>query len=147
MCRRRRRQQICPFWVDARARLVRIAASGPTVCSCQRRCFDLYRNDMTAKLDRHAAQLAALGSPVRLAILRLLVQGDPEGTVVGDLQKRLEMPWSTLSHHLDRLTSAGLLVARPEGKFIYYRPDFAALRGLTDYLWEDCCKSGSGSCC
>lgn len=104
---------------------------------------------MSAKLERHAAQLAALGSPVRLAIVRHVVQGDAEGTVVGDLQAKLDIPWSTLSHHLDRLASAGLLAQRAEGRFVYYRADYTALRALTDYLWEDCCKGGgpSGRCC
>lgn len=105
---------------------------------------------MSAKLEKHADQLAALGSQVRLAILRHVVQGDPEGTVVGDLQAKLEIPWSTLSHHLERLSSAGLLKQRSEGRFVYYRADFTSLRGLTDYLWEDCCKGGSGGggkCC
>jgi DNA-binding transcriptional ArsR family regulator len=101
---------------------------------------------VTKTLERHAAQLAALGSPVRLAILRLVVQGDPEGTVVGAIQAKLDIPWSTLSHHLERLTSAKLLIARPEGKFIHYRADFTALRALTAYLWEDCCKGGKGCC-
>jgi DNA-binding transcriptional ArsR family regulator len=102
---------------------------------------------VTTKLATHAGQLAALGHEVRLSILRLVVQGDAEGTAVGVLQDRLDIPWSTLSHHIDRLASAGLLRARPEGKFIYYRADFAALRGLTDYLWEDCCKGGAKGCC
>jgi len=105
---------------------------------------------MSAKLDRHAAQLAALGNPIRLAVVRMVVQGDPEGTVVGDLQNKLDIPWSTLSHHLDKLASAGLLRTRPDGKFIYYRADYAALRSLTDYLWEDCCKGGkkgAPGCC
>ena len=106
-------------------------------------------NMVSAKLDKHALQLSALGNPTRLAVLRLVVQGDPEGTVVGDIQSKLDIPWSTLSHHLDRLASAGLLLARPDGKFIYYRADYTALRALTDYLWEDCCKGGKagGSCC
>jgi DNA-binding transcriptional ArsR family regulator len=104
---------------------------------------------VTSKVERHAAQLAALGNPVRLGILRLVVQGDAEGTAVGVLQQRLEIPWSTLSHHLERLATAGLLKARPDGKFIYYRVDFDTLRGLTSYLWEDCCKGGTsgGACC
>lgn len=102
---------------------------------------------MAAKLERHAQQLAALGSPVRLAILRQVVQGDPEGTIVGDLQARLDIPWSTLSHHLERLASTGLLKSRPDGKFVLYRADYAALRSLTDYLWEDCCKGGGPDCC
>ena len=102
---------------------------------------------MSAKLERHAVQLAALGSPVRLAILRQVVQGDAEGTVVGDLQAKLDIPWSTLSHHLERLSSAGLLKQRAEGRFIFYRADFPSLRALTDYLWEDCCKAGGNDRC
>ncbi len=102
---------------------------------------------MATKLVRHAEQLAALGSPVRLAILRRVVQAGAEGTAVGELQSKLDIPWSTLSHHLDRLATAGLLQSRPEGKFIFYSADYTVLRALTDYLWEDCCKGGSGSCC
>ncbi len=102
---------------------------------------------VSTKLERHAEQLAALGSPVRLGILRLVVQGDSEGTIVGDLQAKLEIPWSTLSHHLERLATAGLLKQRAEGRFIYYRADFIALRSLTEYLWEDCCKGGGPSRC
>lgn len=99
------------------------------------------------KLERHAEQLAALGSPIRLSILRLVVQGDPAGTVVGDLQAKLGIPWSTLSHHLERLSSAGLLKQHAEGRFIHSRADYTALRALTDYLWEDCCKGGGGGRC
>jgi ArsR family transcriptional regulator len=102
---------------------------------------------MATKLQRHAEQLAALGSPVRLSILRIVVQGKPAGTIVGDIQSKLDIPWSTLSHHLERLASAGLLAAEPEGKFIFYRAEYKALRALTDYLWEDCCKAGEGSTC
>jgi DNA-binding transcriptional ArsR family regulator len=102
---------------------------------------------VATKLERHAEQLAALGSPVRLAIVRHVVQGDAEGTAVGDLQAKLDIPWSTLSHHLERLTTAGLLKQRPEGRFIYYRADYTSWRALTDYLWEDCCEGGGGSCC
>ncbi|MEZ4364997.1 MAG: metalloregulator ArsR/SmtB family transcription factor [Kofleriaceae bacterium] len=101
-------------------------------------------------VERHAAQLAALGNPLRLAVIRMVVQGAPAGTVVGELKRRLGVPWSTLSHHLDKLTRAGLLEARPDGRFIYYRASYAALRALTDYLWEDCCQGGGAAapgCC
>lgn len=102
---------------------------------------------MSPKLERHAEQLAALGSPVRLSILRRVVQAGTEGAAVGELQSKLDIPWSTLSHHLDRLASTGLLQARPEGKFVFYAADYAALKRLTEYLWEDCCKSGAKGCC
>lgn len=101
---------------------------------------------MSSKLKVHAGQLAALGSPVRLGILRCVVQGDQVGTAVGDIQAKLDIPWSTLSHHLERLSSAGLLSSRSEGRFVLYRVEYDALRKLTDYLWEDCCKGG-GACC
>ena len=102
---------------------------------------------MPSKLERHAEQLSALGHAVRLAILRFVVQSGEGGAAAGDIQGRLEMPASTLSHHLKRLVDAGLLSSRNEGTFHYYTAEYAALRTLTDYLWEDCCKRGKSSCC
>ena len=104
---------------------------------------------MPSKLDRLAEQLGALGHPARLSILRYVVQGDPEGTPAGEIQAKLEVPASTLSHHLERLASAGLIRSRRDGTFIYYRADYTELRALTDYLWEDCCKRGKPgkACC
>lgn len=102
---------------------------------------------MPSKVDRSSEQLAALGHPVRLTILRFVVQGGPEGASAGDIQHHLDMPASSLSHHLKRLVDAGLLRTRAEGTFHYYSPDFRALRELTDYLWEDCCKRGATKCC
>jgi ArsR family transcriptional regulator len=104
---------------------------------------------VNAKLERHAEQLAALGHPIRLAILRFVVQGGAEGAAAGAIQEHVNMPASTLSHHLKRLLDAGLLGSRTEGTFHYYTADYKTLRTLTDYVWEDCCKRGSkdSSCC
>jgi len=101
------------------------------------------------QLERHAEQLAALGHPLRLAILRFVVQGGAAGVSAGEIQAHVDLAASTLSHHLKRLVDAELLSSRPEGTFHYYTADYAVLRLLTDYLWEDCCKRGqkSGSCC
>lgn len=102
---------------------------------------------MAATLERHAEQLSALGHPVRLSIVRFIVQAGPQGTPAGDIQQHVDMPASTLSHHLKRLVDAGLLASRSEGTFHFYSVEYAALRALTDYLWEDCCKRGRPSCC
>jgi ArsR family transcriptional regulator, arsenate/arsenite/antimonite-responsive transcriptional repressor len=102
--------------------------------------------DVASKLEQHAEQLGALGHPVRLSILRFIVQGDAEGTPAGEIQEKLDVPASTLSHHLHRLTASGLLKSRRDGTFLYYRADYEELKGLTSYLWEDCCKRGK-SCC
>lgn len=95
---------------------------------------------MSSKLERHAEQLSALGHPLRLQILRFVVQGDPNGTSAGDIQAHVDLPASTLSHHLKRLVDAGLFTTRNEGTFHLYAVDYTTLRGLTDYIWEDCCK-------
>lgn len=105
---------------------------------------------MPSKLERHAEQLSALGHPVRLRVLRFVVQAGPEGAAAGDIQARVGLPASTLSHHLKRLVDAGLLSTRSEGTFHYYAADYPALQTLTTYLWEDCCRGSGGaksSCC
>ena len=101
---------------------------------------------MDTVVDLHASQLGALAHPSRLAILRFVVQGNERGTAAGEIQTAVDIPASTLSHHLDRLTTQGLLKARREGTFIYYSVDLDALRKLTDYLWEDYCKRNRGKC-
>lgn len=100
--------------------------------------------------ERHAEQLAALGHVARLSILRAVVQAGPEGLSTTELQEKLDIPWTTLNHHLDRMVDAGLVEARRDGKSIFHTANYAALRALTDFLWEDCCKAGKGSakgCC
>ena len=103
---------------------------------------------MSLKLERHAEQLSALGHPVRLKILRFVVQAGTQGAAAGEIQAHVDLPASTLSHHLKRLGDAGVLSTRSEGTFLFYTADYGALRLLTDYLWEDCCKrGGKAGCC
>jgi DNA-binding transcriptional ArsR family regulator len=105
---------------------------------------------MPSSLERHAEQLGALGHPIRLRILRFVVQAGPEGAAAGDIQNHVDLPPSTLSHHLKRLLDASLVSSRGEGTFHYYSAVYPTLRQLTDYLWEDCCKKGAkggASCC
>jgi len=101
-------------------------------------------------IERHAGQLAALGHVARLSLLRQIVQRGPEGITTTELMERLDIPWTTLNHHLDRMVDAGLVEARRDGKSVFHTANYPALRALTDFLWEDCCKAGKGSakgCC
>ena len=83
--------------------------------------------------------LGALAQETRLAVFRLLVEKGPEGLCAGDIGAKLRLAPATLSFHLKELSHAGLLESRPEGRFIYYAPDFNRMNDLVSYLTENCC--------
>lgn len=97
---------------------------------------------MATLLEQNAERLKALGHPVRLAILRKLVQGPEAGTPAGEIQEHVGIPASTLSHHLACLAGTQLVLVEREGTTLRYRAHFGVLHRLTRYLWEDCCKGG-----
>jgi ArsR family transcriptional regulator, arsenate/arsenite/antimonite-responsive transcriptional repressor len=90
-------------------------------------------------MNKHVEQFSALGQEDRLKIFRLLVRAGPQGNCVDDIKRRLKMPGSTLSHHLDALTRSRLLSARRAGRFIFYAVDWSETAGLIRFLTEDCC--------
>ncbi|MBI4873658.1 MAG: helix-turn-helix transcriptional regulator [Acidobacteria bacterium] len=83
--------------------------------------------------------LAAMGTEPRLRIVRLLLSAHPDGMVVGEIQTELEIPPSTLSHHLEKLKSEGLVKVRRESTFLRYSADTEALRELLGFLYAECC--------
>jgi ArsR family transcriptional regulator len=91
-----------------------------------------------------AERLAALAHETRLEIFRRLVQRGPEGLAAGELAAALEIAPPTLSFHLAHLSRAGLVAARRAGRSIVYSADYAAMRELVGYLFENCC--GEGDC-
>lgn len=95
-------------------------------------------------LEQQAEKLAALGHPIRLAILRHVVQGELAGTPAGEIQQALGIPASTLSHHLSTLSAAQLVQVERQGTTLRYRADFDSLRALTAFIWEDCCRRDPG---
>lgn len=94
-------------------------------------------------VNENSDRLKALGHPIRLAILRLIIQGPEEGTPAGEIQAWVGIPASTLSHHLSCLAGAQLVQVEREGTVLRYRAHFRILRALTDYLWKDCCSGGT----
>jgi DNA-binding transcriptional ArsR family regulator len=88
---------------------------------------------------RCADRFAALGTEPRLLIMRLLLAAHPEGMVVGDIQSELEIPNSTLSHHLEKLKNEDLVSVRREGTFLRYVANTETLRELLNFLYAECC--------
>lgn len=89
--------------------------------------------------DDAAACLEALGNPLRLAIYRMLVRAGPAGLSVGQVQARMGMAASTLSHHVKALTRVGLIRRERQGTTLICTADFALMRGLVDFLAAECC--------
>ena len=83
--------------------------------------------------------LAALGNHTRLRIYRLLVRAGDDGLNVGDLQRLLEVPASTLAHHLATIARAGMVIQERRGREVVSRPDYPAMRALLGYLTKECC--------
>jgi DNA-binding transcriptional ArsR family regulator len=94
-----------------------------------------------APSDQQAADaLAALGNLTRLRLFRLLVQAGHDGLNVGELQRLLEQPASTLAHHLARLHQAGLVVQTRHGREVICTADYAQMDALLDFLTDQCCR-------
>lgn len=90
-------------------------------------------------VDVAAKRLAELGHTTRLQIFRYLVKGGHQGVPVGEIQASLNVPGSTLSHHITRLVSVGLVVQRREGRTLYCVPQYDELDQLVAFLQEECC--------
>ena len=89
---------------------------------------------------RYADMFQAMGTEPRLHILRLLLSAHPEGLVVGDILAELDIPSSTLSHHLDKLKNEELVIVRREGTFLRYVANTESLQQLLGFLYAECCS-------
>ena len=87
----------------------------------------------------YADMFSAMGTEPRLQIMRLLLSAHPVGMVVGDIASELDIPNSTLSHHLEKLKNENLVVVRREGTFLWYSANTEALKELLGFLYAECC--------
>lgn len=88
---------------------------------------------------KYADMFSAMGTEPRLRIMQLLLSAHPEGLVVGEIQGELEIPNSTLSHHLDKLKTEELVEVQREGTFLRYTANTEALQELLQFLYAECC--------
>jgi len=86
-----------------------------------------------------ADALGALGHEARLSVFRLLVRAGSNGLLVGELSEHLEMPPSTLAHHLKALVAADLVTQERNGREVLNFPNFEMMRATMAYLTDQCC--------
>ena len=91
------------------------------------------------RVARYADMFSAMGTEPRLRIMQLLLSAHPEGLVVSEIQDELEIPGSTLSHHLDKLKNEGLVQVERKGTFLRYTANTEALREILKFLYAECC--------
>jgi ArsR family transcriptional regulator len=91
------------------------------------------------RVAKYADMFSAMGTEPRLRIMQLLLTAHPEGLVVTEIQEELEIPNSTLSHHLDKLRTEGLVEVQREGTFLRYTANTGALQELLQFLYAECC--------
>ena len=91
------------------------------------------------RVAKYADMFSAMGTEPRLRIMQLLLSAHPEGLVVGDIQGELEIPNSTLSHHLDKLKNEDLVRVQRESTFLRYTANTDALQELLQFLYSECC--------
>ncbi|MGH9545380.1 MAG: ArsR/SmtB family transcription factor [Terriglobales bacterium] len=93
----------------------------------------------TERVAKYADMFSAMGTEPRLRIMQLLLSAHPDGLVVGEIQEELEIPNSTLSHHLDKLKTEDLVNVSRESTFLRYTANTGALGELLQFLYAECC--------
>lgn len=96
-------------------------------------------------VDLAASRLAALGNATRLRLYRLLVRAGDAGLSMGQIQDRLGIPGSTLSHHCRALVQVDLIQQERAGTSLICRTNYAVMQGLINDLADECCADAPSS--
>ena len=80
---------------------------------------------MDKNISYYADLFAAMGSEPRLKIMQLLFKSYPKGMVVNEIKNKLEIPNSTLSHHLEKLKVENLVKVQKDKQYLCYKHDVA----------------------
>ena len=88
-------------------------------------------------------QLEALGNSTRLAVYERLVKAGKNGLKVGEIKEIIDIPSSTLSHHLVRLIHSGLVTRERIGRSLVCRAETETMDSMVMYLANNCCSDDS----
>ena len=88
-----------------------------------------------------ASLLSQLGNMTRLKIVRELVQVGEGGMPVGEIRNILDIPNSTLSHHMSHLRGVGLVRQEREGTVLRCFVNYDHIDGIVSFLTEHCCAA------
>ena len=98
------------------------------------------------EMTRASLLFDTLGHAGRLAVFRLLMRRAPQGVRPGEITEATGIKPSTLSVYLSALEAADLVVARRDGRAIYYAANIDQTRALAEYFLSDCCRGRPDIC-
>lgn len=87
------------------------------------------------QLGLEAELLKAMAHPARLCILRGLLETG--GCNVSHMQSCLDLPQSTVSQHLAKLRSSGLIIAHRQGVEVHYTVSHPQVKALLHTLFPN----------
>jgi ArsR family transcriptional regulator, arsenate/arsenite/antimonite-responsive transcriptional repressor len=90
-----------------------------------------------AATGKHVAAFKALAHPGRLSVFFHLVQAG-KALPVNEIQTALRLPAPTLSHHLDHLERANLIIRRKDERYIFSEVDREVVVDLVRLLTACC---------
>lgn len=96
-------------------------------------------------LERTARCMAELGNVTRLRVFGVLVRAGDEGLIVGELRQALDMPASTLAHHLRGMVDAGLVRQERHGREVRCWADFELINSAWAHFRAECCQGVTAS--
>jgi len=91
--------------------------------------------------DIAASVLGQLGNSTRLKIVHELVRAGNVGKPVGEIRDVLDIPNSTLSHHLSHLKNVGLIRQERERTVLRCFVNFDHIDSIVSFLTEECCAA------
>lgn len=94
-------------------------------------------------IEEASKALEALGNVTRLQVYRTLVRAGQAGMPVSRIQERLKIPGSTLSHHLHRLITTGLVTQERQATTLLCRANYQSMNGLLTFLAAECCADAN----
>ena len=107
-----------------------IAPAGPSAAAC---CAPAAGLDPALDAERLATVAKALSEPIRVHILDV-VRRSQEAVCQCELIALFDIKQSLLSHHMRKLTDAGLVTVERRHKWAYYSIAAGALQELTAWM-------------
>lgn len=91
------------------------------------------------ELEETSDAFAAIGSKSRLEVLKVLIRAGTDGLTIGEIQRRTDIPASTLAHHLRSLRDANLVVQLRQGRTTVTSANYLQLQKLAHFILSECC--------